>query len=238
MKSVTDKIDKITTDRYWTNVDVRKPTQCWPWLASLTRQGYGQLGMCSQQYLAHRVAYEISKGPIPVEHCVLHTCRRPDCCNPAHLFIGTRSDNIRKDRLALFWINIDIRKPDDCWPWQGCRNSKGYGQFGMNRQHYLAHRLSYTVHFGPIPSGLCVLHRCDNPICVNPAHLYAGTHKDNMRDKITKNRHWHGKLNEHDKEVIRNTHQQDPTKTSQEIATMFGVHRRTILKYWNREKTR
>jgi len=76
--------------------------------------------------------------------------------------------------------------PDDCWPWTGDRHSRGYGVIhrtiaGVSKKT-LAHRASWEAHVGPIPDGLCVLHRCNNPPCVNPEHLYIGTHSDNMRD--------------------------------------------------------
>lgn len=74
-----------------------------------------------------------------------------------------------------------------CWEWRGALNYAGYGvcyQLGQN----LAHRVSYIKNVGPIPSGLCILHRCDNPKCVNPKHLVPGTHKQNMEDMSKKER--------------------------------------------------
>ena len=73
-------------------------------------------------------------------------------------------------------------------------NNKGYGQFSPNAKtgKKLAHRLAYAEKHGPIPDGLCVLHRCDTPLCVNPAHLFLGTKKDNNADKIAKGRCYTG----------------------------------------------
>jgi hypothetical protein len=73
---------------------------------------------------------------------------------------------------------------DECWEWSASRFNAGYGQCG----HKLAHRVSYEYFIGQIPSGICVLHKCDNPPCVNPKHLFLGTRKDNTHDMINKGR--------------------------------------------------
>ena len=80
---------------------------------------------------------------------------------------------------------------DGCWLWQGSRNNKGYGQLskgGRSGGSVLTHRYSWEIHNGPIPDGLCVCHRCDNPPCVNPEHLFLGTYKDNAVDRRDKGR--------------------------------------------------
>lgn len=86
-----------------------------------------------------------------------------------------------------FWNKVD--RSGDCWTWQGSRDRKGYGRVSVNQRPVLAHRFSWTLSHGPIPDGLCVLHKCDNPPCVNPEHLFLGTIADNNRDMVAKGRH-------------------------------------------------
>jgi hypothetical protein len=75
-----------------------------------------------------------------------------------------------------------------CWHWNGTRNNHGYGLFrpGGTSGKVLAHRFMWQLLHGPIPQGLCILHRCDNPTCVNPRHLFIGTKKDNTQDAVKK----------------------------------------------------
>lgn len=85
-----------------------------------------------------------------------------------------------------FWNNVK-EVESGCWEWQAGRMKDGYGKVFLGG-YWLAHRLAYTALVGPIPDGLSVLHHCDNPPCVNPAHLFPGTQADNMRDCSAKNR--------------------------------------------------
>lgn len=90
-----------------------------------------------------------------------------------------------------FWEKVI--KTRKCWIWNACiQKGGGYGLFAMEGKLQLTHRLSWKMHNGPIPKGLFVLHHCDNPPCVRPDHLFLGTQKDNMRDKVEKGREARG----------------------------------------------
>ncbi len=89
-------------------------------------------------------------------------------------------------RADRFWQKVN--KTDDCWFWTGMKSPKGYGKFWTGKKFERAHRFSYTLNVGTIPLGMLVLHHCDNPCCVNPIHLFVGTHADNTRDKMAKGR--------------------------------------------------
>lgn len=80
-----------------------------------------------------------------------------------------------------------------CWEFNGFRHRQGYGTIWVRGRQWRAHRLMYTKAIGPIPPGLFVCHTCDNTPCCNPAHLFLGTHTDNQRDMIAKNRHSKGR---------------------------------------------
>ena len=85
-----------------------------------------------------------------------------------------------------FWSYVDSSK--ECWTWTAYKNKDKYGVFAIDRIPHYAHRVSWMIHNGEIPDGLCVLHKCDNPPCVRPDHLFLGTRKDNNVDKSLKGR--------------------------------------------------
>ncbi len=113
-----------------------------------------------------------------------------------------------------------------CWLWTNVLNSRGYGNLVFNDKQYRAHRVSWELHRGAIPKGMCVCHSCDTPPCVNPDHLWLGTHLDNALDKTRKGRHRatpgerHGmsKLTAQQVIFIRSS-----SKSNKELAAMFGV---------------
>jgi|ERR1035438_1633851 hypothetical protein len=94
-------------------------------------------------------------------------------------------------REESFWKKVNIRGSDECWEWLAGTNKAGYGTFEGKRDGKTrkAHRIAYEFLIGPIPKGLHLLHSCDNPPCVNPAHLRPGSPKDNGRDCVERGRH-------------------------------------------------
>lgn len=90
-----------------------------------------------------------------------------------------------------YWKRVDRRAPEECWPWIGTRYPNGYGLFhrgGRDGHNVAAHRLSYELTYGPIKEKMKICHRCDNPSCCNPNHLFKGSQGDNISDAISKGR--------------------------------------------------
>ena len=91
-----------------------------------------------------------------------------------------------------------IKKTDSCWIWTSTiSKNNGYGQFKLNNRTMSAHRVAYELYNSLIPKDLCVLHKCDNTICVNPKHLFLGTKNDNNLDRAKKNRSFKPKGEKH-----------------------------------------
>jgi hypothetical protein len=112
--------------------------------------------------------------------------------------LGDCKPKARKPKKTVderFNAKVLFAGPDDCWLWRGgtSSGSLGYGNFNENGEHVYAHRYAWKRKHGPIPAGICILHRCDNPLCVNDAHMRLGTDGDNSKDKVAKGRHKRGR---------------------------------------------
>lgn len=127
-----------------------------------------------------------------------------------------------------------------CWIWTGAVKELGYGVIGLGTREQgtaKAHRVSYELHKGPIPDGLSVLHDCDNPACVNPSHLYAGTLSQNMKDCVRRNRQFKPDNNGEKSTTRRLSLEQvniirQKQKTGREYAKDFGVSKSTVFAIW------
>ena len=139
--------------------------------------------------------------------------------------------------VARFWGKLDPRPgPDECWPWPGCRWPEGYGQAWDGARTVRAHRFAWEVATGrTIPKGMQVNHHCDNRPCCNPAHLYVGTHRDNMRDMWDRGRgqngdkHWAARITSADARAIRERYAAGGVK-QQQLADEYGITLSVISK--------
>jgi hypothetical protein len=140
-----------------------------------------------------------------------------------------------KNTEAMFWDNVDKSGGEDaCWPWKKSIASMGYGTYCFQRKHRYTHRLAYEFSKGAIPSGLFICHHCDNKLCCNPKHLFAGTQKENVHDCMRKGRNTFGEKNEMSKlteqqvETIHRLYKEGIFQ--KDIAASFGVKQTCISK--------
>ena len=144
-------------------------------------------------------------------------------------------DNAFRDR---FWAKVDIGSPEECWEWTSHRKPYGYGQFTVHKGAFMtASRVSLAMNIGVLTRGSVACHRCDNPPCVNPAHLFVGTQSDNAYDSVGKGRAnrargeatYSAQLTE---EIVRSIRSQLPMEPGQvaDLAREHGVSHHTISK--------
>ncbi len=160
------------------------------------------------------------------------------------IFVEEHMDRPTTAEVARFFDKVRVTK--HCWLWEASLNGKRYGHFWHRGQNIKAHRFSYALFVRPIKPGKQILHRreCGNPSCVNPHHLYMGTHTDNMRDKkiwgdiVFGERVGVSKLSESDVRIIRKIYR-DNKFNHKYIGELFNVDRTTVGRivrgeYWRR----
>jgi hypothetical protein len=142
--------------------------------------------------------------------CQVHSCSKSvfakGFCR-SHYKCFNRIGKPVADRLTIhgsiekkFAIRSQNRNENGCWIWSGSKDPDGYGNIRDGQKMKRAHRVSWELHNGPIPSGVHILHKCNNPSCVNPEHLKLGNHTENMQDRKANGRPWHS---DNHKELMR-----------------------------------
>lgn len=177
--------------------------------------------------------------------CAIEGCCKPflarGWCQMHYLrwkTFGSATHFIPTTPAERFWAQVNKSKGRGCWIWTATISGK-YGQISIKSRKFTAHRFSWELHNGAIPSGQQVLHRCDNPVCVRPSHLFLGDSSANMRDMVAKGRHpkqrasYREKLNAEKVRQIRAS-----SETGAELARRFKVDGSTIRQVRNRQSWR
>lgn len=144
-----------------------------------------------------------------------------------------RGRSTRGDDVARFWGKVDRRGPGECWRWIGPAFTHGYGMFSIWPRVVLASRYCFELTHRPLREGEVVMHSCDVPLCVNPAHLRAGSHADNEADKVAKGRQARGERHgmarltiEQVREILARYSGARGEQTT--LAREYGVHPSTV----------
>jgi len=176
-----------------------------------------------------------------------HQTRLPSAGRPSGLRLFVLTGGVQMTLDERFWSKVDVRGDDECWHWTAGRSCLGYGRFRVNGRTVFAHRVAWELMYGVPPHGSCICHHCDTPGCVNPAHLFAGTHSDNMADMAAKGRAANnrvpqpGSLNGRSKLTSRQVAliRLLPSQMSnRSIGNTFGVSHETIRKVKSYESWR
>lgn len=170
---------------------IKNPDGCWDWSGCYNEKNKSvQFWSDGKTQRGHLISWKIYNGEIPSGMKVKRSCNNPRCTNPEHLYLSKheKPEGRNPNTLKSGFEKHVIRKKG-CWDWDGSFYSvMGYGRFNFNKKMISAHRASWIIHYGDIPNGLCVCHKCDNPRCSNPEHLFLGTTQENNEDMMNKDR--------------------------------------------------
>ena len=189
------------------------------------RRGLRPAGTCSVEGCDRRAAV---KG-----RCLAHHMRleRTGSVHAGIPILGHGEKFVLTEKTPAetsFWEKVDRGDDDECWPWRGACTGFGHGRMRIDNVEVFAHRFSYKLHFGEIPTAKMVRHRCDNPPCCNPRHLVLGTRIDNARDAVERGRtcrgerHPSAKLTAEDVREIRRLYESGNTSHAR-LAARYGV---------------
>jgi hypothetical protein len=190
---MSDRYDEEAEHRLRANTEARGDCLVWTGKSLNNRnQPLLDLGVVDgkrRRVVAARWLYERDHGPLPAGTIMRPTCDTTNCIR--HTRPGTQADLDRwSDQSAWdrFWNRVAKVESDGCWEWQGSKFWTGYGQVTHRGRNQSAHRVSWQLTYGPIPSGGEICHRCDNPPCVRPDHLFLGDRAVNAADMAAKGR--------------------------------------------------
>jgi len=231
MAYIEEEIEK----KFWENVNVQSPDECWNWIGKIHKaSGRGYFVYKSGRRvsgLSNRIAKEIQLNKPLDGFWVKDSCGNRLCCNPSHLVC-----ELMEFTEDVFWEMCDKSDGDDaCWPWKGVIDKDGCGRYKHRKKSIRANRSAYEFFYKEIiPSGAFACHKCDNPSCCNPRHIFIGTPKDNAVDRSVKGRgapqhaghNPYSKLKWDDVDFIRENYGRGWTQQS--LAEKFNVTQPTV----------
>jgi hypothetical protein len=186
-----------------------------------------------------------------IDHCGRNAVARGYCTNHYYALRkhGDPTKLVQKQYHGLtledrFWRYV--KKEEGCWRWLSYIDPQGYGRLNYNARPMLASRISYLIHFGEVPAGMAVCHKCDNPSCTNPDHLFLGTQADNVADMERKGRarkrgkpgteHRQAKLTDQDVRDIRAGGASDAANSIKYGVSRATIHAIRVGKTWRHVK--